>query len=219
MGDNPRACGILDLAGLERRVGCEDSLLAEQHARVDESIATDLGDGEGFGVALGDRAGERDWRRHRFEIFQIEDGLVVKTESDPVVRGRKLLLQLMWARAPGVTALRKYGARYGISEVKAVQDYGLIDEEGAARFKKEPTFCVLCGLCVRYCAEVKKENAIGFIGKGTEREVAFFPEIARRACPSCQKCFGLCPTGLLQDQYTLVQMARPAETKTKTAKQ
>jgi len=152
-------------------------------------------------------------------VYPVEDGLVVKTESESVVRGRKLLLQLMWARAPGVTALRKYGARYGISEVKAVQDYGLINEEGAARFKKEPTFCVLCGLCVRYCAEVKKENAIGFIGKGTEREVAFFPEIARRACPSCQKCFGLCPTGLLQDQYTLVQMARPAETKTKTAKQ
>jgi len=30
-------------------------------------------------------------------------------------------------------------------------------------FEKETSFCILCGLCVRYCAEVKKKNAVGFV--------------------------------------------------------
>ena len=49
--------------------------------------------------------------------------------------------------------------------------------------------CILCELCVRYCAEVKKKNAIGFIGRGTERGVMFFLEIASEECPECGECY------------------------------
>ena len=114
-------------------------------------------------------------------VYPVEDGLVVKTESEPVIKGRKMLLELMWARAPGVQPIRNYGIRYGISGVQAIRDYGVMWGISATKtkFEIEPTFCILCGLCVRYCTEVMKKNAIGFIGRGTEREVVFFPEIAR----------------------------------------
>jgi predicted molibdopterin-dependent oxidoreductase YjgC len=41
------------------------------------------------------------------------------------------------------------------------QLFDLVKEYGADkdRFEKEPSFCILCGLCVRYGAEVKKKNA------------------------------------------------------------
>ena len=135
-------------------------------------------------------------------VYPVEDGLIVQTESEPVIRIRKMLLELMWARAPGVQPLRNYGMRYDISGVKAIREYGT----GAVKtkFEIEPTFCILCGLCVRYCAEVKKKNAIGFIGRGTEREVVFFPEIARNECPNCKECYPLCPTGALQSYYALI---------------
>jgi ferredoxin len=48
---------------------------------------------------------------------------------------------------------------------------------------------------VRYCAEVKKANAVGFMSRGTEREIAFIPEVAPNVCPSCRECFALCPSG------------------------
>lgn len=136
-------------------------------------------------------------------VYTVEDGLIVKTESEPVIKIRKMLLELMWARAPGVQPLRDYGMRYGISGVEAIRDYGVTTTK--TKFEIEPTFCILCGLCVRYCAEVKKKNAIGFIGRGAEREVVFFPEIAREECPNCEECYSLCPTGALPSHYALAE--------------
>jgi len=139
--------------------------------------------------------------------YPVEDGLIVKTESEPVIKGRKMLLELMWARAPGVQPIRNYGLRYGITGVQMGRDYGIAYgiSPTRAKFEIEPTFCILCGLCVRYCAEVKKKNAIGFIGRGTEREVVFFPEIAREECPNCKECYALCPTGVLLSHYASVE--------------
>ena len=140
-------------------------------------------------------------------VYPVEDGLIVKTESEPVIKGRKMLLELMWARAPGVQPIRNYGMRYGITGVQAGRDYGIAYGISATKtkFEIEPTFCILCGLCVRYCAEVKKKNAIGFIGRGAEREVVFFPEIARQECPNCEECYSLCPTGALPSHYALAE--------------
>jgi len=137
-------------------------------------------------------------------VYTVEDGLIVKTESEPVIKGRKMLLELMWARAPGVQPIRNYGMKYGISGVQAIRDYG-ITSISTTKFEIEPTFCILCGLCVRYCTEVKRENAIGFIGRGTEREVVFFPEIARKECPNCKECYSICPTGALPSHYALAE--------------
>jgi len=141
-------------------------------------------------------------------VYLVEDGLIVKTESEPVIKIRKMILELMWARAPGVQPLRNYGTRYGISGVQAIRDYGISTTK--TKFEVEPNFCILCGLCVRYCAEVKKKNAIGFIGRGTEREVVFFPEIAQEECPGCKECYSLCPTGALPSHYALAEALHSA---------
>jgi len=129
-------------------------------------------------------------------VYPVEEGLTVKTESEPVTRGRRMLLELLWARAPGIQALRKYGVKYGIST--------------RTKFEIEPTFCLLCGLCVRYCNEVKRKDAIGFVGRGTEREVVFLPELAANGCRQCEDCYPLCPTGTLPLYYTLAEAQRSA---------
>lgn len=75
----------------------------------------------------------------------------------------------------------------------------------ANRFDEESSFCILCGLCVRYCAEVKKANAVGFIERGLKREINFVPEIASKECWNCKECFPLCPTEALQAAYLLTK--------------
>ncbi|MBA7710715.1 hypothetical protein ES703_119660 [subsurface metagenome] len=112
-------------------------------------------------------------------------------ESEPVIKIRKMLLEMMWARAPRVQAIRDYGIKCSISRTK---------------FEVAPTFCNLCGLCMRYCAEVKKKNAIGFIGRGTEQEVMFFPEITSEEHPKCGECYSICPPGVLPSNYSLAQV-------------
>ena len=124
-------------------------------------------------------------------VYPVEEGLVVKTESERVVRVRKMLLAMMWSRAPGVQAIRDLCIRYGVDRSK---------------FEVEPTYCILCGLCVRYCSEVKKKNFIGFAGRGTERQVMFLPEADFKECSKCGECYGICPTGVMPSNYGLAQL-------------
>jgi bidirectional [NiFe] hydrogenase diaphorase subunit len=123
-------------------------------------------------------------------LYPVEPNLVVKTRSKRVDKVRKMLLELMLAHAPDAVELQDLAKEYGADK---------------ARFEKEPSFCVLCGLCVRYCAEVKKKNAIGFVDRGVRREVAFIPEIASKECEDCKECFPLCPTEALQAAYVLTK--------------
>jgi NADH dehydrogenase/NADH:ubiquinone oxidoreductase subunit G len=123
-------------------------------------------------------------------LYPVEQKLVVRTRSEKVDKIRKLLLELMLAHAPEAGALQDLAQEYGANK---------------ARFEKETSFCILCGLCVRYCAEVKKKNAVGFVDRGTRREISFIPEIATKECWNCKECFPLCPTEALQAAYVLTE--------------
>ena len=124
-------------------------------------------------------------------VYPVEAGLQVNTQSKRVVKIRKMLLEHMLAHAPSARRIRDLAHEYGVDRT---------------RFEVESSFCILCGLCVRYCGEVKKINAITFIGRGTEREVMFIPEIASHQCSTCQECFDLCPTEGLRSNFYLAQL-------------
>ena len=123
-------------------------------------------------------------------VSPVEENLVVQTRSDKVDRIRRSLLELMLAHAPDSPRLQELASEYG-----ADRD----------RFGKEASFCIHCGLCVRYCAEVKKKNAVGFVGRGTSKEICFIPKIAARECNACKECFPLCPTSYLQAAFVLAE--------------
>lgn len=118
--------------------------------------------------------------------YPVEQGIDVLTETETVKKGRKLILEMLLSRAPGVEILRKYGRRYGVEVDK---------------FKPEANYCIMCGLCVRYCAEIKGACAVGFAGRGVDREVMFIPQIASKSCPDCGECYPICPTGVMPSNY------------------
>ncbi|KJR48164.1 NADH-ubiquinone oxidoreductase chain G [Desulfosporosinus sp. I2] len=123
-------------------------------------------------------------------LYPVEKDLVVRTRSQKVDRIRKMILELLLSHAPDAFELQDLAKEYGADK---------------DRFEKEPSFCIHCGLCVRYCAEVKKKNAIGFIDRGTRREISFIPEIASKECWDCKECFPLCPTEALQAAFVLTK--------------
>ncbi len=121
-------------------------------------------------------------------LHPVEQDLVVRTRTKKLERIRKSLLEMMLAHAPDSEVLQELAQEYGA------------DRE---RFEKESSFCIHCGLCVRYCAEVKKKHALGFIDRGARKEICFIPEIAARECWECKECFPLCPTSALQASFVL----------------
>ncbi len=123
-------------------------------------------------------------------VYPVEQDLVVRTRSEKVDRIRKMILELLLAHAPDAFDLKDLAQEYGADK---------------DRFEKEASFCIHCGLCVRYCAEVKKKNAVGFVDRGTRKEISFIPEIAAKECWDCKECFPLCPTSALQAAYVLTK--------------
>jgi len=123
-------------------------------------------------------------------VSPVEEGSVVRTRSAKVDRFRKTLLELLLARAPHAPQLQDLAREYGAD---------------ARRFEKDASFCIHCGLCVRYCAEVKGKHAVGFIERGINKEISFVPEIAARECNGCKECFPLCPTSYLQAVFVLTE--------------
>jgi len=122
--------------------------------------------------------------------YPVEQGLIVKTRSEKIDNIRKMILELLMAHAPHSPKLQSLAEEYGADP---------------DRFEKEASFCIHCGLCVRYCAEVRKKHAVGFVDRGIRKEISFIPEIAARECNDCKECFPLCPTSYLQANFVLTQ--------------
>ena len=123
-------------------------------------------------------------------VYPAKDNLVVRTRSEKIDRIRKTILELLLAHAPDAPDLQKLAREYGADK---------------DRFEKDASFCIHCGLCVRYCTEVKKKNAVGFVDRGIRKEISFIPEISARECWDCKECFELCPTSYLQAAYVLTE--------------
>ncbi len=133
-------------------------------------------------------------------LYPLEQGLVVRTRSEKVDKTRKILLEQLLAHAPDAEVLQDLAQEYGADK---------------DRFEKESSFCILCGLCVRYCTEVKQKNAIGFFDRGASREISFVPEVAAKECWDCKECFPLCPTSYVQAAYHLTEaLAFPSPSRT-----
>jgi bidirectional [NiFe] hydrogenase diaphorase subunit len=116
--------------------------------------------------------------------YPASDGIDVLTDSSRVRRVRKMVLELLLARAPGVKRLHELAAELGVSErVLPVQD----DQE-----------CILCGLCVRVCNEAVGKAAISFTQRGAGRAVSSPFNSHSEDCVGCTACAFVCPTGAVK---------------------
>ena len=59
---------------------------------------------------------------------------------------------------------------------------------------------------------MKGANVLGFVGRGTIRQVVIYPDQAAKYCPSCcpdeMECLEYCPTGVINSRY---YGSRPAD--------
>ena len=116
-------------------------------------------------------------------IYEVAPDIEVKTSTERVMRNRKAVLELLFARAPDASLIQELAREYGIEKSR----YPLVLNDK----------CILCGLCVRACHEIIGASAIGFIDRGTERRVG--PPIERHSerCVGCGTCVYICPTAAI----------------------
>ncbi len=129
--------------------------------------------------------------------YPAEEGISVYTESQKVESIRKKLVELYLALFPFIPEVKELAKKYGLKDT---------------RYVKQNNYCILCGLCVRYCKEVKKHNAIGFVGRGINKKVTFIPDSAYfKYCESCMECVDICPTGVFPSNYGIERIPQLSE--------
>lgn len=110
--------------------------------------------------------------------YPAENGLKVRTSSARVIRARKMILELLLASCP---------------QSKTIQDLASLHQVRQQRFRQEHEDCILCGRCVRMCAEQMMARAIGFRGRGETRSIGTPFDMRSEVCRLCGGCMYVCP--------------------------
>ncbi|UCF05779.1 MAG: (2Fe-2S)-binding protein [bacterium] len=136
------------------------------------------------------------WRTVASCLYPVRDGLEVRTKTVRVERHRRVLIELMLARCPGIPYVEELARTYGVER---------------ARFARGEDDCIMCGMCVRVCSEVVGASAIGFSSRGVDRRVSVPFGIDDSCCIACGACAYICPTGAIQMEYERMLELRRSE--------
>ena len=141
------------------------------------------------------------------------DGMVIFTNTGKLRKYRKLIVELLLAahcrdcttcEKSGDCNLQTLARRFGVMDVR-FENY---KERRPLDFSspsivRDPNKCILCGNCVRVCAELQGVGALGFAHRGSDAMVmpAFDREISTTDCVNCGQCRIFCPTGAISIRH------------------
>ncbi len=150
-------------------------------------------------------------------VTPVQEGLVVNTHSDRLVKYRKMILEMLFAERNHVCAvcvmnghceLQWEAAKIGMDHVR--YDYlnpDLPMDASHKQFVIDHNRCILCTRCVRVCDEIEGAHVWDVMGRGVDSRIIADlnqPWGASQACTSCGKCVQVCPTGALTTKGSTV---------------
>ena len=126
--------------------------------------------------------------------YPVMEGLVIQTDSEKVIKTRKIMIELLMARCPDSEEIKNLAKELGVKKT---------------RIKPKDKDCILCGLCVRMCEERMGRAAISFSGRGPRREVTSPFGKPSEVCQACGACDFICPTGKIRITEVSKNESRP----------
>ena len=147
---------------------------------------------------------------------KIEQGMVVRTGSERVLRAQKTLVSMLMAdHGPEsepvnceLTALaEQLEAENGVSDLPS-KESGREQDFSSAVIAVDHSACILCDRCIRACTDVQGNNVIGRGGKGANAGIVFDADLpmGESTCVSCGECMAACPTDALTNKSLTLQI-------------
>jgi predicted molibdopterin-dependent oxidoreductase YjgC len=137
--------------------------------------------------------------------------LDVTTESDRITRHRQVLMSMYLAdhqldkeglpvETPNGNRLRamvqEQGSAFGIAASDSPRTYR---EDRNPYVGFDPSLCIVCARCTRYCDEVEAVSAITLKDRGAATTISTVAELSLldTTCELCGGCIDTCPTGAM----------------------
>jgi NADH dehydrogenase/NADH:ubiquinone oxidoreductase subunit G len=124
--------------------------------------------------------------------YPVEEGMIVRTASERVLRARRMIIELFLASCP---------------QSKVIQDIASAHQITQQRFRQEHEDCIYCGRCVRMCEEQMMAKAIGFRGRGEHRSIGTPFDMHSEVCRQCGGCMYVCPACQLRCTFNTPEKA------------
>jgi bidirectional [NiFe] hydrogenase diaphorase subunit len=155
-------------------------------------------------------------------VTRIDEGMVVRTNSERLQRYRKTIVELLFAEGNHVCAvcvangnceLQSMAVEVGVDHVE--WEYCFPDrpvDVSHRLYGLDHNRCILCTRCVRVCDQIEGAHTLDVAGRGfMERIITGLnqPWGEVESCTSCGKCVLSCPTGaLFRKGSTVAEMQR-----------
>ncbi len=148
-----------------------------------------------------------------------EYGMVVRTETEDVVKIRRVAAELLLIDHPSDCLECEKNTN---CELQKVINFIGIDKEQLGKLRRlsrtlpvdssnpfflyDPNRCVLCGICIRTCKDIVGVSNFDFAFRGYDSIVSTFgsKELLESRCVSCGECAVRCPVGALRPKETPV---------------
>jgi predicted molibdopterin-dependent oxidoreductase YjgC len=136
----------------------------------------------------------------------VTEGMEVATSTPEIEELRKTVVELllsdhpndcMTCQAAGECTLQELAYAYGVEKNPFEGERRIYEKrDGNPFIERDMEKCVLCGRCVKVCAEVQGVGAIEFAYRGFGAKICP-PYEHDLDCEFCGQCVAVCPTGAL----------------------
>jgi len=145
-------------------------------------------------------------------IRPAEAGMVVKTNTEPLLAVRRTLLELLMADHPSPCARQQHSGDCELERLAAAAhiEHSPYPKRSTPRGHDDSSLsiavdheaCILCDRCIRGCDAIRHNWVLARRGKGYQAGIAFDlnAPMGDSSCVSCGECMVSCPTGALTNR-------------------
>ncbi|MDA8126390.1 MAG: NADH-dependent [FeFe] hydrogenase, group A6 [Deltaproteobacteria bacterium] len=147
-------------------------------------------------------------------VFPINEGMVVKTNTEKVRRARKMVVELLLANHPaecnycvrnGSCELQKVAEAVGLKRVRfAIPPFSKEEtlDRSSPSIERDSRKCINCHRCITVCEQIQTVSVLTPSFRGSKVKVvpSFDLPLVESNCIACGQCIMACPVGALYEK-------------------